>query len=447
MDQIAVRKINRTFGRVCNGLAIPFLLAITLGAHDALAQDPGAKTVSIPLATDKTVTLDQPLGAPDYKNMTGFVPNASLPIEEPSVLWAATSETVDLNGNATAYPITDAAVADGVLYFGDDRGALIAFRIHDQTEVWRYNGGSRISTTPAVDTEFVYFGSKTGVKAVHRENGAVIWNFGIEHGADESTPIPIGDKIFASGYDGHSYCLNRANGEVVWKHNFVEDAPPDQPGFEGKRARFQEIAARPNGSACDGQVFVQCIFDQSRVIALDCATGKRRWSFQSGGWIGPAPTIADGRVYVASQDKHLYCLDLNTGTLVWKYETPSWNASRPAIHDGKVYLPHHGAMLFQLKADSGELIRTFEPPDEADRKGLVYSFPLISNATAYFTSGSGLLFAVKIETGELRWKIRPSEDSELFTSPVTDGQRIFVTSRQANDKSGECAIIAVGIED
>ncbi len=384
------------------------------------------------------------LRVPDYSKITGFVENANLPTEQPEFLWQAMSETVDGKGKVVSYSLTDAAIAEGILYFGDSKGAIIAFDAHDQSELWTHVHGKRSSTEPSVDKDHVYFGSERGITALRRDSGKRVWHHDIEKGAGETTPIPVGESVYTSGYNGKSYCLNRADGKVIWEHDFVEDAPPDPPEFAGARARFQDIKARPNGAACDGRLFLQSVFDQSRVIAIDCETGKRRWSFQTGGWMRPAPTIADGRVYISSQDKHIYCLNLETGEVIWKQKTHSWLASQPAVHDGVVYLPHHGGKLYQFKAETGELIRTFEPPDEADRKGLVYSFPIISQQTAYFPSGSGVFFAVNIETGDLRWKLRPSEDSELFTSPVTNGRQIFVTSRKGNDKTGEHAILAIG---
>ncbi|MEK6259980.1 MAG: PQQ-binding-like beta-propeller repeat protein [Planctomycetota bacterium] len=398
-------------------------------------------------AQDRPPTLpSKPLGVPDYTKVSGFIENCKLPTEQPAVLWKALSETVDRNGKVVAHSLTDAVVADGILYFGDDRGGLVAISAKDQSELWTHAHGERIAVPPSVDRDFVYFGSKTGITALRRDNGHVVWQHEIEHGAGESTPIPVGDHVFASGYNGRAYCLKRATGAAVWQHDFAEDAPADQPGFDGAQARFQNIVARPNGSACDGELFVQCVFDQSRVIALDCTTGKRRWTFQAGGWISPAPTIAGGRVYVASQDKHLYCLDRTTGVVVWKFQTPSWLSSRVAVHAGQVFLPHNGGRLYQLAADTGQLIRTLEPPDEADRAGLVYSFPIIANKTAYFASGKGQVFAFDIESGKLRWKLRPSENSELFTSPVTDGHLIFVTTRPTQDKGGESVIVAIGLE-
>jgi eukaryotic-like serine/threonine-protein kinase len=244
--------------------------------------------------------------------------------------------------------------------------------------------------------------------------------------------------------DANAYALDRTTGAVVWTHDFIADAPPDQPGFDGKNARIGSAVARPNDCACDGELFIQSVFDQSRVIAIDCANGKRRWAFQTGGWISPAPTIAGDHVFVVSQDKYLYCLDRATGQLAWKFKAPSWLASRAAVHDGKVFLACHSGQLIQLDEKSGKRLQTFRTADPADAKTLVYSFPILTDRIAYMAVGKGQLYAVGIEKSDLKWKLRVSESSELFTNPATDGQRIFVTSRKDIKGAGEHAIVAIG---
>jgi len=382
-------------------------------------------------------------GNSDYTNITGFVKNANLPIEQPVVLWKVVSQLTKKNGDALPLEISNVVAADGILYFGDDKGTVVALSADTQTELWSHPHGARVYATPSVDRDFVYFGTKYGVTALHRSNGEVAWRFAVDHGAEGVTPLPVGDHLYFSGCDGHVYCRNRKTGAAVWKHDLYADAPKNQ---QRQRALIKEAVARPNGAACDGKLFIQSVFDQSRVIAVDCSTGKRQWTFQTEGWISPAPTIADGRVFVVSQDKHLYCLDLSTGTMHWKFKAPHWLASQVAVHEGQVYLPCHKGRLFQLSADTGNLMRTMESPDEADRDGLVYSFPIIANQTAYFATGKGLLLAFDLESGALRWKIRPSEGSELFTNPVTDGRQIFVTTRPTQEKTGESAIVAIGID-
>jgi outer membrane protein assembly factor BamB/beta-lactamase regulating signal transducer with metallopeptidase domain len=403
------------------------------------------------------------LSAPDYTNVTGYVANAALPTKPPVVLWKFTSEV----------GLRNVVTADGVVYFGTDDGQMIALRATDGSVAWKYaipgrdeavkktqsdtrkwdltHTGPRYVLSdyfrvgkPALDKEYVYFGTPTGVTAIRRDTGKFVWHHDIEYGVLESTPLPIGQRVYVSGYDGKAYSLHRPTGHVVWEHNLVEDAPPDPPGFPGTRARFDPSPARPAGAACDGKIFVQCVFDQSRVVAIDCVTGSKRWSFRMGGYTAAAPTIVNDRVYIGSQDKHLFCLDHDTGKLVWKFQAPTWIASRVAVHAGKVYLTCHHGRLYQLDANSGRVLVAFETNDEADRNSLMYCFPIVADRTVYFASGNGQFYAVDSDSGTLRWKLRPSQDSELFTDPATDGRRIFVTSRPNFTKAGENAVIALG---
>jgi outer membrane protein assembly factor BamB len=396
--------------------------------------------------------VGQHLGVPDYTKITGYYENVSLPVEEPVVLWKFLSETyVDHDGKKKMVGLGDPVVADGVVYFGDDRGRLFALKCEDGTRIWTIRhestltDGERISGTPSVDKDHVYFTSEAGVVAVKRSDGNAVWHLPIQEGAGESTPLPIGDRVYVSAYDGYTYALNRMNGEIIWKHNMVQDAPSDlaNPEFAGQRARLGDRPARPRGSASDGKIFVQSIFDQSRVIAVDCATGDRRWSFRAEGWID-YPVIANDRVFVGSQDKYLYCLNRDNGELFWKFEAPTWLASPVAVHEGRVYLPCHRGRMFQLDAMSGELLHKFEPVDEEDRDTMVYSFPVITSDTLYWAFGKGQLYAVDYSNWQLRWKLRPNEPSELFSNPATDGQRIFVTSRQDINDGGECAMLVIG---
>ncbi|HEX4145718.1 MAG TPA: PQQ-binding-like beta-propeller repeat protein [Pirellulales bacterium] len=403
-------------------------------AQAADAEEPRSRSARASNAQSSPATSE--FSAPDYTNLSGFVAVADLPTEMPAVLWKYTSQ----------HSLTDVVVADGDVYGADGDGNVFALYADDGAKIWKQKHASRISQEPSVDKDHVYFGSDVGITAIGREYGNPVWHFAVALGAGEASPLPVGNRVYASAYDGMAYALDRSTGAVLWKHDFGADAPPDPPdgGFAAKRARFGETIARPNGSACDGKLFIQSVFDQSRVIALDCETGARRWTFQAAGWISPAPTIVDGRVFIGSQDGNLYCLDLATGKLLWKFKAPNWLASRVAVHDGKVFLPNHCGMLIQLSAESGEKLQTFQTTDEADRQSLTYGFPIIAGQNAYFAVGSGQLYAVDVATSKLSWTLRPSEGSELFTDPATDGRRIFVNCRTSIDKKGENAIIAVG---
>ena len=55
-----------------------------------------------------------------------------------------------------------------------------------------------------------------------------------------------------------------------------------------------------------------------KVYALDAATGKTRWTFFTDGPVRFAPVLWRNRLFVASDDGHLYCLAANDGQLLWK---------------------------------------------------------------------------------------------------------------------------------
>ena len=57
-----------------------------------------------------------------------------------------------------------------------------------------------------------------------------------------------------------------------------------------------------------------------KVYCLDASTGKERWSFFTEGPVRLAPTVANGKVYVGSDDGWVYCLEAESGGLLWKYK-------------------------------------------------------------------------------------------------------------------------------
>jgi hypothetical protein len=44
-------------------------------------------------------------------------------------------------------------------------------------------------------------------------------------------------------------------------------------------------------------------------------TNQTLWNYTTGGAVYGSPAVSDGKVYIGSQDKNMYCLDHETGTL------------------------------------------------------------------------------------------------------------------------------------
>jgi len=120
---------------------------------------------------------------------------------------------------------------------------------------------------------------------------------------------------------------------------------------------------------------------EDKVACLDAATGQVRWTFFASGPLRVAPTIADGKVYVGSDDGWAYCLEAQTGRLVWK--------ARAAPDE-------------RLVIANGRLIGAAPV-----RTGVI-----VVDGVAYFAAGlfpgqGAWLAAVDARDGSPKWKPRP----------------------------------------
>jgi eukaryotic-like serine/threonine-protein kinase len=87
---------------------------------------------------------------------------------------------------------------------------------------------------------------------------------------------------------------------------------------------------------------------------------KLAWRFETKGAIKAAPVVADGRVFAASTDKHLYALDAANGTELWRFEADDELEAGALFHAGVVYIGSNGGTFYALEAGSGKMLWTFE---------------------------------------------------------------------------------------
>ncbi|MBN1342742.1 MAG: PQQ-binding-like beta-propeller repeat protein [Phycisphaerae bacterium] len=117
-----------------------------------------------------------------------------------------------------------------------------------------------------------------------------------------------------------------------------------------------------------------------KIYCLDAKTGKQRWNFFSDGPIRFAPTLADGKVYVGSDDGVAYCLSAADGKVIWKYQ------ASPKDH----------------RLAGNERIMSLWPV----RSGIVVDGPAAYFCAGLFAFEGTYLCAVDAQTGKEQWKRR-----------------------------------------
>ena len=155
------------------------------------------------------------------------------------------------------------------------------------------------------------------------------------------------------------------------------------------------------------------------------------WTAATGGFIDSSPTVANGMVYVGSDDGTLYAFKTSCGNAscapVWTAPTPSHNKIRssPAVAKGMVYVGSYDHNLYAFNAATGKLIWTASTGD------VIRSSPVVANGIVYVGSNDHNLYAFNAATGKLIW-MAPTEGIIDFSSPAVADGVVYVGSEDLN---------------
>lgn len=138
------------------------------------------------------------------------------------------SKTVDPGQNVLLYPawhlsagaaLTSPAVADQVVYVGDQGGTLHAVQAYDGSQLWSWHtpDGTAITGSPSVDPvgHLVFVGAADGKLYAVSSSGKLSWSATIGSG-DVESPLLAGNHVYAASTGGRVACLSKAAGSKVW---------------------------------------------------------------------------------------------------------------------------------------------------------------------------------------------------------------------------------------
>jgi len=142
-----------------------------------------------------------------------------------------------------------------------------------------------------------------------------------------------------------------------------------------------------------------------------------KWQTKLGSTIS-APTIAEGKVFVADVDAHaVRALDVDSGKVLWSYTAGGRVDSPPTWHKGRLLFGSRDGWVYCLRAEDGRLAWRFKGlPDrsicayrQVESAWPVNGSILIKDDIAYFCAGRNsfldggmVLFGLDTETGRVR---------------------------------------------
>ncbi len=111
---------------------------------------------------------------------------------------------------------SNAAVANGVVYFGSFDNNVYALNASTGAKLWSYTTGGDIDDSPAVANGVVYVGSLDGnVYALNASTGAKLWSY--TTGSNQnSSPAVANGVVYVAGGSSSLYALNASTGALLW---------------------------------------------------------------------------------------------------------------------------------------------------------------------------------------------------------------------------------------
>ncbi len=240
---------------------------------------------------------------------------------------------VALRGTITATP---ALGNNGLLYIGTDGGRLYAVEAATGAVRWEYATRVWIQGSAAVGADgTVFVGDRNGkVHALVGETGTNLWQYSGGGGVYSAPAIGADGTVYIDA--GWITALNPLTGAK-------------------KNADSQVAGYIWNGSptiASDGTVYVPTI--NGRLYAMTPNLANTRWLFENGAGsaFSAAAVGADGVLYVGCDDSRLYALDGASGTKLWEYNAGGKVSSPVLGGDGTVYASTESGKLVAVWSSS-----------------------------------------------------------------------------------------------
>src|SRR5215203_3547842 len=303
---------------------------------------------------------------------------------------------------------SSAAIVGSTVFVGSQKGELTALNLENGKVYWKFATGSPIGeSSPAYGSGVIYIGDLGGwLNALNAADGKKLWAFKT-NGEIKSSPVVIGDRVLIGSYDEHLYCLSARNGSVLWKFKTngpVHATPGIADGMafiagcdelfrairisDGKEVFNVSSGAYTGASPAlrEGSAFYGTFDNEVLSVNLGqkeiawryehpqrkfpfyssaavtsthvvvggrdkmihglTLEGKAAWTFTTRARVESSPAIADGRVFVGSNDGRFYVLSLTNGAKLWEFDAGAPLSASPAIANGRIVIGSQDGRLY-----------------------------------------------------------------------------------------------------
>jgi outer membrane protein assembly factor BamB len=248
------------------------------------------------------------------------------------------------------------------------------------------------------------------------------WTFRARHLLEFPPAVAYG-RAYIANNPGTLFAVQAATGRTSWRYDSGR-CTAASPAVANGTVYMAFLNRRRKGTeACNASPGTRGL--DGEVVALDARTGKLRWRRR----IGPtetSPLVAGGLVYVGDWNGYVYAMSAKTGRVVWRYRTGGQVKGAPTLSGRRLYVGSYDHHLYALAARTGRLIWRGSAQERLGGRGTFYSTPAAAYSRVYIGSTDGKVYSFGASTGEVRWS--QSTGGYVYGSPAIWNKRVLVGS-------------------
>jgi outer membrane protein assembly factor BamB len=253
------------------------------------------------------------------------------------------------------------------------------------------------------------------------------WQASINGGSNRermaAAPVVAENKLFVTDVTATIHAFAADTGAALWSAGITE-------GKLNKAARFGGGVSYDDGKlyATDGV---------GDVVAMSAADGKILWRAKPGAPLRGSPTVANGAVYVLTQDNQVFSLNQTDGKVQWvqsgTLETQGvFGVAAPAVSQGTVVSGFSSGELSAYRYENGRILWQ----DALSRTSITTSVsslsdidaaPVIDGGRVYAVGQGGRMVALELSTGQRLWE----QNFAGISTPWIAGEWLFVVTDDA----------------
>ena len=239
-----------------------------------------------------------------------------------------------------------------------------------------------------------------------------------------SAPVVGGGRVYTIDTSGTVRAFDTRNGGAVWSASF------------GKASKDSRASSYGGGVAFD-DFKIYAANGLGYVAALDAATGAATGTVKRGGPVRGAPTVADGSVYVMSQDNQIYSLKAADGASNWSSAAALeiagvFGSASPAVSRGTVIAGFSSGELNAYRYENGRVVwqdalsRTSISTSVASLSD-IDADPVVDGNQVFAVGKGGRMVALELNSGQRIWE----QNVAGISTPAVAGDWVFVVTDEA----------------